>query len=257
MPVDTERRVVESIPLEVDWSGYDCTVRMRGRGRLVSAHRAPASRNRAVALGNHVFLPDRCDGDLGVLAHELTHCAQYQAWGPRSLLRPGLIAQLRHLIHRTLRVGSSPYPYRVEPGKPFRSYGMEQQAQMVEDRFRAGLRPGGTVGLIHRPGLRLVFLGVRHLVFPKRQHVAVGVGHHRHDAPGLLGRLGRKPDPAVVQHAAVVEQVGHEQGNSGVPADERPGLLMHRRMDAEVGLALEELRPERALLGEWQPSASR
>jgi hypothetical protein len=41
-------------------------------------------------------------------------------------------------MHQTLGLGSSPYSYRVEPGKPFDSYGMEQQAQMVEDRFRQG-----------------------------------------------------------------------------------------------------------------------
>ena len=45
-----------------------------------------ASRGRAVALGNDVFLPARSDGDLRVLAHELTHCGQYQAWGPLAVL---------------------------------------------------------------------------------------------------------------------------------------------------------------------------
>jgi hypothetical protein len=83
-----------------------------------------------------VFLPDRCEGDLATLAHELTHCAQYQAWGPGIYFARGMITQLRDLVHRTFRVGSSPYSYRETPGKPFRSYGMEQQAQMVEDRFR-------------------------------------------------------------------------------------------------------------------------
>lgn len=135
--LESERRVVVEIPLEADWS----RVRLYRAGcggasgwlrRLVLR----ASRNRAVALGNRVFLPDRCDGDLGVLVHELTHCAQYQAWGPGVYFARGMITQLRELVHRTLRVGSSPYSYREKPGKPFRSYGMEQQAQMVEDRFR-------------------------------------------------------------------------------------------------------------------------
>jgi hypothetical protein len=137
--LESEQRVVEAIPFEADWS----RIRLYRPGcggvagwlrRLVLR----ASRNRAVALGNQVFLPDRCEGDLGVLAHELTHCAQYQAWGPGIYFARGMISQLRELIHRTLRVGSSPYSYRVKPGKPFRSYGMEQQAQMVEDRFRQG-----------------------------------------------------------------------------------------------------------------------
>jgi len=135
--LETERRVVEAIPFEADWSRVrlyrpGCGGAARWLRRLV----LQASRNRAVALGNRVFLPDRCEGDLGILAHELTHCAQYQAWGPGVYFARGMITQLRDLVHRTLGVGSSPYSYRVKPGKPFRSYGMEQQAQMVEDHFR-------------------------------------------------------------------------------------------------------------------------
>jgi hypothetical protein len=100
------------------------------------------SRGRAIALGNHVFLPTRCDGDLAVMAHELVHCGQYQAWGPWRYYTRGAAAQLRELAHRLLGVGSSPYAYRLEPGKPFQSYGMEQQGQMVEDTFRATNRGG-------------------------------------------------------------------------------------------------------------------
>lgn len=94
------------------------------------------SRNRAVALGNHVFLPDACNGDLPVLAHELTHCGQYQTWGAWRYFSRGFVTQLRDLLYRALRVGSSPYRYSLEPGKPFTSYGMEQQGQIVEDCFR-------------------------------------------------------------------------------------------------------------------------
>jgi hypothetical protein len=96
------------------------------------------SRGRAIALGNHVFVPARCDGDLAVLAHELTHCAQYQAWGPIRYYARGAAAQLRDLLHRTLGLVRSPYAYRLVPGKPFESYGMEQQAMIVEDRLRSG-----------------------------------------------------------------------------------------------------------------------
>lgn len=95
------------------------------------------SRGRAIALGNHVFLPARCEADPAVLAHELTHCAQYQAWGPWRYYTRGAAAQLRDLLHRTLGVGGSPYAYRWEHGKPFQAYGMEQQAQMVEDSVRS------------------------------------------------------------------------------------------------------------------------
>ena len=94
------------------------------------------SRSRAVALGNHVFLPSWADGDIRVLAHELTHCGQYQAWGPVRYYARGAAAQLRDLLHRTLGLGPSPYAYDLRPGKPFESYGMEQQAQIVEDSFR-------------------------------------------------------------------------------------------------------------------------
>jgi hypothetical protein len=94
------------------------------------------SGNRAVALGNLVFLPRRCDQDLPVLAHELTHCAQYQAWGPVIYFAKGVAAQARELLHRKAGIGRSPYRYAAEPGKPFIAYGMEQQGQIVEDCFR-------------------------------------------------------------------------------------------------------------------------
>lgn len=94
------------------------------------------SRNRAVALGNHVFLPQGCDQDLPVLAHELTHCAQYQAWGPLVYFGKGVAAQARELLHRKTKIGTSPYAYTANPGKPFSAYGMEQQGQIVEDCFR-------------------------------------------------------------------------------------------------------------------------
>lgn len=100
------------------------------------------SRERAVTLGNHVFLPTRCERDPAVLAHELTHCAQYQAWGAWRYYRRGAAAQLREVLHRTLGVCGSPYAYRTVEGKPFEAYGMEQQAQMVEDRVRGRFPPG-------------------------------------------------------------------------------------------------------------------
>jgi hypothetical protein len=94
------------------------------------------SGGRAIALGNDVFLPEWCDGDLRVLAHELTHCGQYQAWGPLRYYARGAVEQLRSLLHRTLGIGRSPYAYEMEFDRPFESYGMEQQAQIVEDSFR-------------------------------------------------------------------------------------------------------------------------
>lgn len=132
-----ERTVMEAIPLQVDLAKVrlyrsEC----RGVAGWLRQLVLGASRNRAVALGNHVFLPDRCQGDLALLAHELTHCGQYQAWGPAIYYARGMAAQLRDLLYRRLGIGSSPYQYQVKPDKPFRAYGMEQQAQMVEDRLR-------------------------------------------------------------------------------------------------------------------------
>ena len=129
--------VLEAIPLPVDlarvriYQGESQGAVGRLRHFVLAV-----SRNRAVALGNHVFLPDRCRGDSAVLAHELTHCGQYQAWGPAIYFARGMAAQLRDLVHRKLGIGSSPYQYQETPDKPFKAYGMEQQAQMVEDRFR-------------------------------------------------------------------------------------------------------------------------
>lgn len=99
------------------------------------------SRGRAIALGNHVFIPSRCESDLAVLAHELTHCGQYQAWGPIRYYARGAAAQFRDLLHRTLGIGRSPYEYHLEAGKTFDEYGMEQQAMIVEDNFRAERQP--------------------------------------------------------------------------------------------------------------------
>lgn len=109
------------------------------------------SRGRAVAIGNHVFLPDHCADDLAILAHELTHCGQYQAWGGWRYFMRGASAQLRELAHRALRVGQSPYRYRLEEGKPFEAYGMEQQGQIVEDSYR-GDRAALAVSPFRPPG---------------------------------------------------------------------------------------------------------
>jgi hypothetical protein len=124
--------------------GVDCTrVRLYGSGctgvsGLLRRTVLGASRGRAIALGNHVFLPDCHEGDPAILAHELTHCGQYQAWGPVRFFARGALEQLRHLLYRNLGIGSNPYHYQMNLQKPFASYGMEQQAQMVEDSFRSG-----------------------------------------------------------------------------------------------------------------------
>lgn len=136
-----ERSQLGSLTSELDCSRVRLYRGGGGLGGLLRRMVLQASRNRAVALGNHVFLPDRCRGDLAVLAHELTHCGQYQAWGALTYFARGARAQLRDLLYRTTGIGSSPYRYRLEAGKPFESYGMEQQAQIVEDCLRRLHRP--------------------------------------------------------------------------------------------------------------------
>ena len=133
-----EEEIAEMLPLRIDGSRvrlYEpgCSSTAGALRRLVLR----ASGNRAIALGNHVFLPHACQRDMAVLAHELTHCAQYQRWGPLRYFARGLVAQLRHLLNRRFGVGRNPYHYQQKPGKPFEAYGMEQQAQMVEDWFRS------------------------------------------------------------------------------------------------------------------------
>jgi hypothetical protein len=132
----TECAELGSLPKVVDCSRVRLYRRRGGTSGVLRDVVLWASRNRALALGNHVFLPDQCQEDLAVLAHELTHCGQYQSWGPVRYFARGLVNQLEDLLHRKFGLGSSPYRYSCEPGKPFEAYGMEQQGQIVEDSFR-------------------------------------------------------------------------------------------------------------------------
>ncbi len=73
----------------------------------------------------------------GLFVHELTHVWQAQHGGRWYLLL------MRHPFCQ--------YGYRLKPGKPFRRYGIEQQAEIVADAFllRNGIaRPG-------KPGLEI------------------------------------------------------------------------------------------------------
>jgi len=75
------------------------------------------------------------------LVHELTHVWQHQK-GVCLLLR-------RHPFCR--------YAYQIEPGRPFRRYGIEQQAMIVEDAFAAryaGRRDPALEDLLAEAGFR-------------------------------------------------------------------------------------------------------
>lgn len=93
------------------------------------------SRGRAVALGHHVFVPRGQEKDVAILAHELMHCRQYEAWGPARYFARGFAEQVRHLLSRA-GVVRNPYDWRSVPRREFSAYGMEQQGQLVEDACR-------------------------------------------------------------------------------------------------------------------------
>jgi hypothetical protein len=146
---EEETRALRGLPLPVDLS----RVRIhRGEGgraaRALRAFVLRCSRGRSIALGNDVFLPDDCCDSLPVLAHELTHCGQYQAWGAFRYYTRAIADRIRELRYRR-GLGASPYEYRMDQVKPFEQYGMEQQGQIVEDWFRGQasgpelLTPGG------------------------------------------------------------------------------------------------------------------
>jgi hypothetical protein len=137
---EAERAVLAHLPLPLDGSRVQLyRLGCAGPAGLLRRLVLRLSRERAIALGNRVFLPARCEGDLAVLAHELTHCAQFQAWGPLRYYARGAATQVRDLLYRMLGVGKSQYDWRPEPGRPFESYGMEQQGQIVEDAVRGHL----------------------------------------------------------------------------------------------------------------------
>jgi len=135
MKLSTEERRALGNLCEV----VDCDrVRLhRARGDTIRAIVLALSGGRAVALGNHVFLPDG-EPNAALLAHELTHCGQYQSWGPIVYFGRGLADRVRDVLHLTLGVGRSPYQYAMD-GKPFEAYGMEQQGQIVEDCFNGDI----------------------------------------------------------------------------------------------------------------------
>ena len=133
-PADRPAAALLPLPLDADRVCLYRSGCAGGSGWLRRAVLA-LSGGRAITLGNRVFLPDRCEADSAVLAHELTHCAQYQAWGPLRYYARGVHDQLRHLLYR-LSLGRNPYAWEADDGRPFEAFGMEQQGQIVEDAAR-------------------------------------------------------------------------------------------------------------------------
>lgn len=93
------------------------------------------SRGRGVTLGHWIFLPDWCAEDPAVMAHELEHVRQYEAWGPIRYYARGIREQAQFLLSR-VGLAANPYDWRRAGIKPFEEYGMEQQGQIAEDAVR-------------------------------------------------------------------------------------------------------------------------
>ena len=79
----------------------------------------------SVVRGDRIFWPDAPEEAVALwqrahLAHELVHVWQYQVLG---------LSGVEILLHRR-------YRYELTPGKPFRRFGLEQQAAIVEDGVR-------------------------------------------------------------------------------------------------------------------------
>ncbi|MBA2626404.1 MAG: DUF4157 domain-containing protein [Gemmatimonadales bacterium] len=125
----------------------------RDPGDLIRSLVLAVSGGRAVALGNDVFLPAGEAGNVALLAHELTHCGQYQQWGPLTYYGRGLVDRIREVLHLRLGVGESPYRYAADD-RPFTAYGMEQQGQIVEDCFNGDATAAGISP--YRPASRTV-----------------------------------------------------------------------------------------------------
>lgn len=119
---------------------------------LRRAHNPYAAYRRiTVVRGGRIFWPEAPAeavtlADRAHLAHELLHVWQYQA---------RRMTGLQILLDRR-------YRYRLAEGKPFLSYGPEQQAAMVEDfTRRAGGAPPRWTDLSHPPTLyEALFAGI-------------------------------------------------------------------------------------------------
>lgn len=73
--------------------------------------------------------------DTACLAHEVAHVRQFEQWGAARYFLRGAVDQLRHLLF-PIGLAENPYDWRRVSRRPFGEYGMEQQAQIVEDAVR-------------------------------------------------------------------------------------------------------------------------
>jgi hypothetical protein len=129
---EEERRKLGTTCEKVDCDKVD--VHRGNDGRIRNAVRKAMmffSGGRSVTLGNHVYLGDDDAQSIPVLSHEVTHVGQYQQWGVLKYYGLGIGARISE------RLGGDPYslPNPLPLGVPFINYGMEQQAQIVQNCF--------------------------------------------------------------------------------------------------------------------------
>ena len=140
-----EAAALDGLPLPVDLRRIRLHRGAGGRGhRMLRTLVLGCTGGRAIALGNHVFLPDACCRSLPVLAHEVTHCAQYQAWGPVRYYLRGVRDRLRELRHRG---GGGPRPddNTAEAAPPNQADNQEPHGEIVEDWIRGSARAAALV----------------------------------------------------------------------------------------------------------------
>jgi hypothetical protein len=147
---DDEARALADLPLPVDFA----LVRLhRGRGdwatRKLRSLVLRFTGGRGIALGNHVFLPDDCCESLPVLAHELTHCGQYQAWGACRYYIRAIADRVRELRYR--RPGVEPVRLRQSAGPGVRAI---RDGATGSDRRRLVSRVESSAAADHEGGSR-------------------------------------------------------------------------------------------------------
>jgi hypothetical protein len=100
--------------------------------------------------------PDMTSGYRSLLVHELTHVWQ----GHNSVFALSyVINSAFHQCRGSARGGGRGAAYDYSPGLPWRAYNAEQQAEIVEDWYEAGMPESGELWHYIRNNVRLGFIG--------------------------------------------------------------------------------------------------
>jgi RHS repeat-associated protein len=89
--------------------------------------------NRPFTPGTVIFIPESREGDVALLAHELTHVGQFLDWGATAFVAAGIRSMTRDFLG--MQVYEIP---GVDPlvSLRFGQWGMEQQGSIVQNCFR-------------------------------------------------------------------------------------------------------------------------